>query len=224
MARVDRDSTRLRGSAEKIFDAAAKGELDVLVGTQMLSKGHDFPKLTLVGVVNADGAMFSADFRASERLAAQLMQVAGRAGRAELPGRVLIQTRFPNHPLYVAVAAQNYPRFADIAMAERRHAKLPPFSFLALLRAESRKPETLKSFMANTANTAQTLALEHGVIVWDPVPPSLARKAGYERSQLMVQAETRAALQRFLAAWLALVRAKPVNAVKWVIDVDPIEV
>lgn len=224
MARVDRDSTRKRGSAEKIFDAAAKGELDVLVGTQMLSKGHDFPKLTLVGVVNADGAMFSADFRASERLAAQLMQVAGRAGRAALPGRVLIQTRFPAHPLYQAVAAQDYARFADIAMAERRHAALPPFSFLALLRAESKQAESLAKFMTDAANTAQTLALEHGVHVWDPVPPTLARKAGYERRQLMVQTATRAALQRFLAQWLITVRQREVRAVKWVIDVDPLEV
>ena len=224
MARVDRDSTRKRGAAEKIFALAANGNLDVLVGTQMLSKGHDFPKLTLVGVVNADGAMFSADFRAAERLAAQLMQVAGRAGRAQLPGRVLIQTRFPNHPLYLAVAAQNYAHFADIAMAERKHATLPPFSFLALLRAESRQPEALKKFMTEAANTAQTLVLQHGVQVWDPVPPTLARKAGYERSQLMVQADTRTELQRFLADWLLLVRAKPVRAVKWVIDVDPIEV
>ena len=224
MARVDRDTTSKRGAAEKIFEAAASGELDVLVGTQMLSKGHDFPRVTLVGVVNADGAMFSADFRAAERLAAQLMQVAGRAGRAQLPGRVLIQTRFPHHPLYVAVAEQNYPRFAALAMAERRHAKLPPFSFLALLRAESRKPEALRNFMVNAANTAQTPALEHSITVWDPVPPTLARKAGYERSQLMVQAETRAGLQRFLAVWLARVRAKPASAVKWVIDVDPIEV
>ena len=224
MARVDRDSTRKRGSAEKIFAAAAKGELDVLVGTQMLSKGHDFPKLTLVGVVNADGAMFSADFRASERLAAQLMQVAGRAGRAHLPGRVLIQTRFPNHPLYQAVAAQDYPRFAEIAMAERRHASLPPFSFLALLRAESRQAETLTVFMSNAAESAQMLASEHGVHVWDPVPPTLTRKAGYERRQLMVQADSRSALQRFLSHWLVIVRDNKMSAVKWVIDVDPLEV
>ena len=224
MARVDRDSTRKRGAAEKIFDAASKGELDVLVGTQMLSKGHDFPKLTMVGVVNADGAMFSADFRASERLAAQLMQVAGRAGRASLPGRVLIQTRFPTHPLYQAVAAQDYARFADIAMAERRHAALPPFSFLALLRAESKQAESLAKFMADIATNAQTLAPAHGVHVWDPVPPTLARKAGYERRQLMVQADSRAVLQRFLSHWLIMVRQREVRAVKWVIDVDPLEV
>jgi len=224
MARVDRDSTRRRGAAEKIFAAAASGELDVLIGTQMLSKGHDFPRLTLVGVVNADGAMFSADFRAAERLAAQLMQVAGRAGRADLPGRVLIQTRFPNHPLYQAVAQHDYRRFAEIAMAERRYAHLPPFTFLALLRAESHQSQTLTDFMHTAAGLAHAQAMDAGVQVWDPVPPTLARKAGFERRQLMVQANSRRALQQFLTRWLPAVRAVEVRSVKWSIDVDPLDV
>jgi primosomal protein N' (replication factor Y) (superfamily II helicase) len=224
IARVDRDSTRRRGSAEKIFSAAAKGEVDVLVGTQMLAKGHDFPKLTLVGVVNADGGMFSADFRAAERLAAQLMQVAGRAGRAELPGRVLIQTRFATHPLYQAVASHDYNKFAQIALAEREHAHLPPFSFLALLRAESRNKEALADFMQQAAKDAHAMRGGEDVSVWDPVPPTLARKAGFERRQLMIQAGSRRSLQTFLATWLPMVRAQKVHAVKWVIDVDPQDV
>ena len=224
MTRVDRDSTRRRGAAEKIFEAAAKGEIDVLIGTQMLSKGHDFPKLTFVGVVNADGAMFSADFRAAERLAAQLMQVAGRAGRADLPGRVLIQTRFPNHPLYQAVAQHDYRRFAEIAMDERRHARLPPFTFLALLRAESHQSQPLTDFMETAAGLAHKMASDAGVQVWDPVPPTLARKAGFERRQLMVQANSRRALQQFLTRWLPVVRAAEVRTVKWLIDVDPLDV
>ena len=224
MTRVDRDSTRRRGAAEKIFEAAAKGEIDVLIGTQMLSKGHDFPRLTFVGVVNADGAMFSADFRAAERLAAQLMQVAGRAGRADLPGRVLIQTRFPNHPLYQAVAQHDYRRFAEIAMDERRHAHLPPFTFLALLRAESHQSQPLTDFMQTAAGLAHALATDAGVQVWDPVPPTLARKAGFERRQLMVQANSRRALQQFLTRWLPVVRAAEVRTVKWLIDVDPLDV
>ena len=224
MTRVDRDSTRRRGAAEKIFEAAAKGEIDVLIGTQMLSKGHDFPRLTLVGVVNADGAMFSADFRAAERLAAQLMQVAGRAGRADLPGRVLIQTRFPNHPLYQAVAQHDYRRFAEIAMDERRRAHLPPFTFLALLRAESHQSQPLTDFMQTAAELAHPLATDAGVQVWDPVPPTLARKAGFERRQLMVQANSRRALQLFLTCWLPAVRAAEVRTVKWLIDVDPMDV
>jgi primosomal protein N' (replication factor Y) (superfamily II helicase) len=224
MARVDRDATRRRGSAEKIFAAAAKGELDVLIGTQMLAKGHDFPKVTLVGVVNADGGIFSADFRAAERLAAQLMQVAGRAGRATLPGRVLIQTRFQSHPLYQAVAGHDYRSFAQIALAERAHAHLPPFSFLALLRAEARNKHALAEFMQQAAADANAIRGTEGVTVWDPVPATLARKAGFERRQLMVQANTRRDLQGFLAKWLPLVRAHKANAVKWVIDVDPQDV
>ena len=224
IARVDRDSTRRRGSAEKIFNAAAAGELDILIGTQMLSKGHDFPRITLVGVVNADGAMFSADFRAAERMVAQLMQVAGRAGRAKLPGRVLIQTRFASHPLYQAVAAQDHSRFAQMAMAERKLAHLPPFTFLALLRAEAKTAGALSDFMLRAVEAARSLNHPESLQVWDPVAAPLARKAGFERQQLLVQADSRAALQQFLTEWLPCVREHESRAVKWVIDVDPQEV
>ena len=226
IARVDRDSTRKRGAAEKIFDAAALGEIDVLIGTQMLAKGHDFPRITLVGVVNADGAMFSADFRAAERMVAQLCQVAGRAGRADLPGRVLIQTRFATHPLYQAVAAQDHARFAEMAMRERKLANLPPFTFLALLRAEAKSADALSAFMQHVALAAKATCVDadETLHVWDPVPAPLARKAGYERQQLMVQAGSRGALQQFLTAWLPLVRQGESRVVKWVIDVDPLEV
>ena len=227
IARVDRDSTRRRGAAEKIFDAATAGEIDVLVGTQMLSKGHDFPKITLVGVVNADGAMFSADFRAAERMVAQLCQVSGRAGRADLPGRVLIQTRFATHPLYQAVAAQDHARFAEMAMTERKSANLPPYSFLALLRAEAKTKDALEAFMrhaADRAGDAQRSGASDALHVWDPVPAPLSRKAGFERQQLMVQAGSRGALQQFLTRWLPMVRQHESRAVKWLIDVDPLEV
>lgn len=224
IARVDRDSTRRRGSAEKIFDAAAAGELDVLVGTQMLSKGHDFPRITLVGVVNADGAMFSADFRAAERMVAQLTQVAGRAGRADLPGRVLIQTRFATHPLYQAVAAQDHARFAEMAMAERKLAHLPPYTFLALLRAEAKAEAVLRDFMIHAVDAARGLQTDKSLQVWDPVAAPLSRKAGFERQQLMVQAGSRAVLQQFLAKWLPRVSEYESRAVKWVIDVDPQEI
>jgi primosomal protein N' (replication factor Y) len=224
IARVDRDSTRKRGSAAKIFADAAAGELDVLVGTQMLSKGHDFPRITLVGVVNADGAMFSADFRAAERMVAQLTQVAGRAGRADLPGRVLIQTRFATHPLYQAVAAQDHGRYAEMAMAERKLAHLPPYTFLALLRAEAKAGETLREFMIHAVDAARRLQPAKSLHVWDPVAAPLSRKAGFERQQLMVQADSRMELQQFLANWLPRVREHESRAVKWVIDVDPLEV
>jgi primosomal protein N' (replication factor Y) len=227
IARVDRDSTRRRGAAEKIFDAAAAGEIDVLIGTQMLAKGHDFPKITLVGVVNADAAMFSADFRAAERMVAQLCQVAGRAGRADLWGRVLIQTRFATHPLYKAVAAQDHARFAAMALTERKTANLPPYTFLALLRAEAKSAEAIAQFMRDAVAAArQTLAAHpnKSLQIWDPVPAPLARKADHVRQQLMVQAGSRGALQKFLTAWLPLVRQFESRAVKWLIDVDPLEV
>jgi primosomal protein N' (replication factor Y) (superfamily II helicase) len=227
MARVDRDSTRRVGSLEAIFSRAEAGALDVLVGTQMLSKGHDFPSLALVGVVNADGALFSADFRAAERLAQQIMQVAGRAGRASRGGRVLIQTRFPEHAVFQAIAAQDYPRFAESAMRERKQNHLPPFSYLALLRAESQKPDALNAFLgaakAAADESAAALPGNH-VRVWDAVPSTLTRKAGFERQQLLIQADTRRALQDLLAAWMPLVRALPQRAVRSVIDVDPQEV
>lgn len=227
MARVDRDSTRRVGSLEAIFARAAAGVLDVLVGTQMLSKGHDFPNLTFVGVVNADGALFSADFRAAERLAQQIMQVAGRAGRSSRPGRVLIQTRFPEHPVFQAIAAQDYPRFAESAMRERGQNHLPPFSFLALLRAESQKPEALAAFLAEAKAAADQCAQKLNnkqIQVWDAVPSTLTRKAGFERQQLLIQADTRRALQDLLAAWMPQVRGLAQRSVRWVIDVDPQEV
>jgi primosomal protein N' (replication factor Y) (superfamily II helicase) len=224
IARVDRDATRRKGSAEKIFDDAAKGDIDILVGTQMLAKGHDFPKLTLVGVVNADGAVFSADFRAAERMAQQIMQVAGRAGRAALPGRVLIQTRFVEHPVYQAVATHHYAQFVDAALSERRLMHLPPYSYLALLRAEARDETKLDQFLDTAQQHAIALAKNTGVRVWEPVASTLARKASYTRKQLMVQSDKRGALQHFLSQWLATVRSLEGRSVKWVIDVDPIEV
>jgi len=224
IARVDRDSTRKRGSAESIFLAAERGEIDILVGTQMLTKGHDFPKMTLVGVINADGAVFSADFRAAERMAQQLMQVAGRAGRAQLPGRVLIQTRFIEHPVYRAVATHNYAAFVTAALTERRMMHLPPYSYLALLRTESRDVEKLDAFMARAQQLAREVAQVETLRVWEPVTATLERKAGYVRKQLMVQADSRRALQQFLTAWIEPLRASDTRAVRWAVDVDPIDV
>jgi primosomal protein N' (replication factor Y) len=230
IARVDRDATRLKGSAEKIFADAAAGNIDILVGTQMLAKGHDFPRLTLVGVVNADGAVFSADFRAAERMAQLLMQVAGRAGRAALPGRVLIQTRFPEHPVYQAVAGHEYAGFVAAALGERKLMQLPPYSYLALLKAESKDEAKLDLFLTQ-AQAAAAVALKElsqsepdcDVRVWEPVAATLARKAGYMRKQLMLQSAHRSVLQLFLTRWMADIRSMPARQVKWVIDVDPIE-
>jgi len=221
IARIDRDSTARKGSLRKVLDDVRERRIDVLVGTQMLAKGHDYPRLTLVGVVDADSALFSADFRAAERLHAQLVQVSGRAGRADRPGEVLIQTDFPQHPLYAAVAAQDFDRFAADALDERRLAGFPPFSHLAMLRAEAKKAGEPIGFLRQAARTARALGPE--VEVFDPVPATLERRAGYERAQLLVRAGTRAALQPFLSRWRHALLEQGERRVRWTLDVDPQE-
>lgn len=224
VARIDRDSTRRRGEAERLLLAAEQGELDILVGTQMLAKGHDFPKLTLVGVINADSAVFAADFRAAERMAQQLMQVSGRAGRADRPGRVLIQTRFAEHPVFQAVSHHDYDAFVAVALRERQLMHLPPFSYLALLRAEAKSKEAVSAFLAQAQSLAKQYAAPLDVKVWEPVAATLERKAGFTRLQMMVQAADRKQMQRFLVDWLSDVREQKFSQVRWHIDVDPIEV
>src|SRR5260221_9749468 len=201
IARVDRDSTARKGSLGSVLAKVRSGEIDVLVGTQILSKGHDYPNLTLVGVLDCDSALFSADFRASERLFSQLVQVSGRAGRGEAPGEVLIQTDFPGHALFAAVARQDFTRFAADALAERQLAGFPPFSHLALLRAESKKAGEATGFLKLAARLAKRLAARlpaRDVGVFDAVPAPPERKAGYERAQLLVRAASPATLQPFL--------------------------
>jgi primosomal protein N' (replication factor Y) len=221
IARIDRDSTARKGELGRVFERVRTGEVDVLVGTQMLAKGHDYPALTLVGVIGADSALFSADFRAAERLHAQLVQVAGRAGRAERPGEVLIQTDFPFHPLYAAVARNDYDGFADAALDERRAAGFPPYAHLALLRAESKNAGEALGFLKLAASLARRQ--DAPVDVFDPVPATLERKAGFERAQLLVRASSRAALQPFLRAWRDALEARAERRVRWSIDVDPQE-
>jgi primosomal protein N' (replication factor Y) len=187
----------------------------------MLAKGHDYPGLTLVGVVDADAGLFSTDFRAAERLFALLTQVAGRAGRAGLPGEVLIQTDVPGHPLYAAVAAHDYAAFADSLLAERRSVGWPPYAHLAILRAEARHAATALAFLKDAARWARTPASP--VEVFDPVAAPLARRAGLERMQLLVRARSRGALQSFLNGWRAMLEERANRRVRWAIDVDPAE-
>ena len=222
IARVDRDSTARKGSLGQVFEDLRAGRIDVLVGTQMLAKGHDYPALTLVGVLGADNALFSADFRAAERLHSQLVQVAGRAGRAERAGEVLIQTDFPHHPLYAAVASHDYDQFARSALEERRLAGFPPYGHLALLRAESKKAGEALAFLKLAGRMAQRLARD--VEVFDPVPAALEKKAGFERGQLLVRAASRQAMQAFLRAWREALSARDERRVRWTLDVDPLEV
>jgi primosomal protein N' (replication factor Y) (superfamily II helicase) len=222
IARVDRDTTARKGELKRVFDAMREGAIDVLLGTQMLAKGHDYPRLTLVGVVDCDSALFSADFRAAERLFAQLVQVSGRAGRADRAGEVIIQTDFPAHPLYAAVAGHDFDKFAADALEERRRAGFPPYAFLALLRAESKKAGEPAAFLQAAARIAHDLRAE--VEVFDPVPAPLERKAGFERAQLLVRAASRTALQPFLWRWRTALHERGDRRVRWSLDVDPQEV
>jgi primosomal protein N' (replication factor Y) len=220
--RVDRDSTQRKGAFATMREDIHAGDVDILVGTQMLAKGHDFPRLTLVGVLGADNALYSADFRATERLAALLFQVSGRAGRGELPGDVIVQTDFPTHPLYRALAANDYDGFAATLLGERRITGLPPFGHLALLAAEAVKRSDVDAFLRAAHEAArEALANDAGVDVFPPVPAPLARRAGLERGQVLAQTAQRPALQRFLPRWRAAIAALPVRRVRWAIDVDP---
>jgi primosomal protein N' (replication factor Y) len=221
--RVDRDSAKSRKQWEALVEKIHGGEADILVGTQMLAKGHDFPKLTLVGAIGPDAALFAADWRAPERLFAQLMQVAGRAGRAELPGEVLIQTQFPEHPLYAALVRHDYPAFAGQQLKEREQAGFPPYAYQAMLRAEAPQMAEALAFLA-TARAWPEAAAHHDVMLYDPVPMRLARRANFERGQLLVESPSRRALQVFLTAWLcAIDTIKASSRLRWHLEVDPLE-
>ena len=221
--RVDRDNTKSQSRWHAVLEAIHKGEADILVGTQMLAKGHDFPNLTLVGVLNADAALFAADFRAPERLFAQLMQVGGRSGRAALPGQVLVQTQYPEHPLYRALAAHDFAAFAAGQLAERERAGFPPFTHQAMLRAEAPELKQALAFLQTAAEIGAGLATGE-VALYDAVPMRLHRLAHLERAQLLAESRSRPALQAFLAQWLAAIRElKAPKVLRWHVDVDPLE-
>jgi primosomal protein N' (replication factor Y) len=224
IARVDRDSTRRKGTFAAVRDRVHAGDIDILVGTQMLAKGHDFPRLTLVGVLGSDNALYSADFRATERLAALLFQVSGRAGRGELPGEVIVQTDFPTHPLARALAAHDFASFADVLLAERRAATLPPFAHLALLVAEAPRRDAVDAFLTAASNAGRAVAHRGSFVVevFSPVPASLSRRAGLERGQVLARATSRGAMQRFLPHWRSAITALPGRRVRWTLDVDPL--
>jgi primosomal protein N' (replication factor Y) len=227
LARIDADSTRRKGSAQALFAQVHAGEVDVLIGTQMVAKGHDFRNVTLVGVVNADSALFSHDFRAAERLFAQLMQVAGRAGRAaraDGPGDVLIQTRYASHPLFASLMRHDYAGFAAQQLEERRVALLPPFTHQALLRAEARRLDDAMTFLRQAREIAAGPSLhDPRISLWDPVPMTMVRVAGTDRAQLVVESPHRGALQRFLTHWMGELRALKAP-VRWHLEVDPLEI
>jgi primosomal protein N' (replication factor Y) len=229
IARIDADSTRLKGSAQAAFEAVHRGDVDILIGTQMVAKGHDFRNLTLVGILNPDTALFSQDYRASERLFAQLMQVAGRAGRAAQKddgqvSEVMIQTRYPQHPLYAAVIAHDYDSFAGRMLAERRQALLPPFMYQALLRAEARELQTALAFLQAAAEWGAQAGTDHpGITLNEPIPMTMTRVANVDRAQLLVESPSRPALQAFLKDWVAELRRMKAR-VKWTLEVDPVDI
>ncbi|MBI5461362.1 MAG: primosomal protein N' [Gammaproteobacteria bacterium] len=221
--RIDRDNTRRKGRLEDLLAQAASGDARILLGTQMLAKGHHFPGVTLVGILEADQGLFSADFRAGERLAQQVIQVAGRAGRAERPGEVLVQTHHPEHPLLQQLVAAGYPAFAAAALAERQAAGLPPFSNLALLRAEATDARAPEHFLS-AARDATDTRLTNGLEFWGPVPSPMERRAGRFRAQLLLVARDRKRLHRLLADWVPrLGELKAARKVRWSLDVDPID-
>jgi primosomal protein N' (replication factor Y) len=222
VARVDRDSTRRKGSMEKLLAGVQDGTRRLLVGTQMLAKGHDFPNVTLVGVLDADQGLFSADFRAGERMAQLITQVAGRAGRAERRGEVLIQTLKPDHPLLLHLVREGYASFAAAALAERRSAALPPYAALALLRAEAPGAEAPRAFLT-AARSRLAAGAVAGVSLLGPAPAPMERRAGRYRAHLLLQAPQRAPLQQLLARALPeLDDLKEARRVRWSIDVDPV--
>jgi primosomal protein N' (replication factor Y) len=225
--RVDRDSTSRKDAMNQLFATIQKGQPCILVGTQMLAKGHHFPRVTLVSILDADGGLFSGDFRASERMAQLIVQVAGRAGRAEEPGKVIIQTHLAEHPLLIQLTEQGYFAFAEQALSERRAAGLPPFSHLALLRAEAHKPGQAEGFLDEACTEAEHLLKEMslgGIELLGPVPAPMERRAGRYRAQLLVQANARAPLHKLLATWLLALENMPSGrAVRWSLDVDPVD-
>ncbi|MCI2808921.1 primosomal protein N' [Eoetvoesiella caeni] len=229
IARIDADSTRLKGSAEALFAKVHAGEIDILVGTQMVAKGHDFANLGLVGVLNADGMLFAQDFRAPERLFAQLMQVAGRAGRHVRGGKVIIQTDYPEQPVYQALVKHDYVGFARYGLEEREAIGLPPYAFQALLTAEARELATAIEFLTQARalpeQSPDAYYMASAITLYDPVPLRVLRVANIERAQLLIESAQRPALQAFLAQWsVSLPELAGGHRVRWQLEVDPLEI
>jgi primosomal protein N' (replication factor Y) len=232
IARIDADTTRLKGELEAQLAQVHAGEVDLLVGTQMIAKGHDFRRITLVAAVNPDGALFSSDFRAPERLFSLLMQAAGRAGRdAGIGARseMWVQTFHPTHPLYEALKKHDYPAFAAQQLREREQAGLPPFSFQALVRAEARTQEAAQAFLNAASSLGSEAAAGLNVTRYPAVPMSVQRVANVERAQMLIESPSRAALQHFLAGWHAVLHAvrqgpEGKGLIRWAVDVDPLAI
>ncbi len=225
IARIDRDTTRRKGAMQSLLDSVHDGSKRILVGTQMLAKGHHFPDVTLVGIIDIDQGLFSADFRATERMAQLIVQVAGRAGRAEKAGQVLIQTHYPDHPLLKVLLDEGYGSFASKALDERRLAELPPYQYMALLRAEAVNGDLPLQFLRHAREMAEPISAGAGnVLLLGPIPAPMEKRAGRIRAQLLLQSSSRAELHNLLTPWLQqLESSKLGRKVRWSIDVDPQE-
>jgi primosomal protein N' (replication factor Y) len=230
IARIDADSTRGVGELARRLAEVHEGDVDVLVGTQILAKGHDFRRVTLVAAVDPDGALYSSDFRAPERLFALLMQAGGRAGRDAAHAarsEMWLQTTNPGHPLYAALARHDYEAFAQSQLAERAAAGLPPYTHLALVRAEAKEAAVALAFLRDAAAQLGALEAAGGVRAYPPVPPAMARIADVERVQMLIESASRPALQRALSAWLpglADLRTRHKGVIRWAVDVDPLAI
>jgi primosomal protein N' (replication factor Y) len=221
VVRIDRETTRRRGALEALFDSLGPDDAGIYVGTQMLAKGHDLPNLTLVAILGVDDGLYSADFRASERLGQLVVQVSGRAGRAAKPGTVLLQTHHPDHALLGTLLRGGYRGLAASLLAERRDAQWPPYAHLALLRAEAKQLQQVEKFLHDAVAAAGS---PDGVDVNSPLPAPMPLRAGMHRAQLLLSAAERTRLQAFLPTWIDALRALPsARQVRWSVDVDPID-
>ncbi len=221
LVRIDRDTTRRKNALQEMLDDVGSQRARILIGTQMLAKGHDFHQISLVGILNADGGLFGIDFRAPERMAQLITQVAGRAGRGKRPGEVFIQTHHPDHPLLLGLLRDGYAAFARQALAEREAAGYPPFGHLCLLRAEATDSQVPLQFLQQAAATARSFG-SNGLDIWEAVPAPMERRAGRYRAQLLIQAQQRPALHKLLDQLVpALSKARLARKVRWSVDVDP---
>ena len=218
--RIDRDSTRRKGSMEKMIREITTGNADILIGTQMLAKGHHFPRLTLVGIIDADAGLLSTDFRATERMAQLIVQVSGRAGREDRPGVVFIQTHFPGHPLLQTLVSQGYNEFSGLLLAERMKAQLPPYSYLALLGAEAASREAAEKFLHGARR--QLHKLNTGLDISGPVSAPIEKRKGRYRHQLLIQSANRNLLKKAIAPWCRSLESIPeAKRTRWYLDMDP---
>jgi primosomal protein N' (replication factor Y) len=222
IARVDRDSTQRKGSMETLLEDIQSGTHQILIGTQMLAKGHHFPNVTLVGIIDTDGGFFSTDFRAIERMGQLILQVAGRAGRAAKAGTVIIQTRHPDHPLLLQLLRESYYFFANTLLKDRQLAELPPFAYFALFRAEAHAEVHATQFLQQIKNLVDNSG--DAVPIWGPIAAPMPRKAGRYRVQLLMQARARPLLQRCLKRILPEIEKLPGKQnIRWSLDVDPLD-